>query len=203
MARPRKAPIMSLMKAPRPLLPSGPSLWDRRWVRALVSLLLMVHLAAVFVAPWAAPPSSPLVGNLWGFFRPYLQVMFLNHGYKFFAPDPGPSHLVRYELELVDGSRRDGIFPNLKEQQPRLLYHRHMMLAERLVVPPDMPFADVLIKSYANSYARHLLYQHQASRVRLLYRTHNLPMPQDVARGMKLDDPRLYQERPLITLQKD
>ena len=36
-------------------------------------------------------------------FRPYLEAAYLDHGYAFFAPDPGPSHLVRYELEFDDG----------------------------------------------------------------------------------------------------
>ena len=91
--------------------PASASMWTRPGVRIAASVLLGAHLMAVFVAPMAVPTSSPLVppstsplaGTFFRFFRPYLQAAFLNHGYKFFAPDPGPSHLVRYELTMADG----------------------------------------------------------------------------------------------------
>ncbi len=63
---------------------------------------------------------------------PYINALDLNHGYRFFAPDPGPSHLIRYHLHWSDGHGRDGVFPNLTEERPRLLYHRYFMLAEHL-----------------------------------------------------------------------
>lgn len=78
-----------------------------------------------------------------GWFRPYINAMYLNHGYAFFAPNPGPSHLVRYRIEFDDGREPiEGVFPDLKTQRPRLLYHRHFMLAESLYslyTPPEEP----------------------------------------------------------------
>lgn len=57
--------------------------------------------------------------------------MFLDHGYFFFAPNPGASHLVHYKVEFADGREPiEGRFPDLKQQQPRLKYHRHFMIAE-------------------------------------------------------------------------
>jgi hypothetical protein len=49
--------------------------------------------------------------------------MYLDHGYFFFAPNPGPSHLVGIRDQSV-------LFPDRKEQWPRLLYHRYFMLSE-------------------------------------------------------------------------
>lgn len=72
----------------------------------------------------------------------YGQFLYLDRGYAFFAPDPGPSHLLRVELREKDSnfagpdSRGTEIevrtYPSLGEQWPRLLYHRHFMLAEFL-----------------------------------------------------------------------
>ena len=62
--------------------------------------------------------------------RPYLQILSLDNGYRFFAPEPGPSHLVRYDVTLADGQQIGGVFPNLAEERPRLLYHRYFMLSE-------------------------------------------------------------------------
>jgi hypothetical protein len=168
-----------------------------RWY-PLASALIALHLLAVWVAPFSVPPSSPFAQMLATWFAPYLEAAFLNHGYKFFAPDPGPTHLVRYELELADGSKQTGTFPDLNRQWPRLLYHRHMMLSERLVGPPEATW----IEPYARSYARHLLDKHQARKVTLYLVTHLLPYPGQVQAGMKLDDPSLYQESQLLVLSE-
>jgi hypothetical protein len=102
-------------------------------VRALVSAFILFHMAAAFVAALvASPPVSELSSAVASVVRPYVNAADLNHGYRFFAPEPGPSHLVRYHLEFADGSKRDGQFPNLEEERPRLLYHRYFMLSEKL-----------------------------------------------------------------------
>jgi len=105
-------------------------LWSPR-VRGIVSAVLAFHVAAVFIAPWSGPPpASQLSQSVAGWIRPYLNAVNINHGYRFFAPNPGASHLVRYELLLRDGNVERGQFPNLEEHWPRLLYHRHFMVAE-------------------------------------------------------------------------
>lgn len=161
-------------------------------MRAIVSILLAFHVLAVFVAPWSVEPSSLLSSYFWRFYQPYLQAGFLNHGYRFFAPEPGPSHLVRYELDWNDGTQVEGIFPNLQQHRPRLLYHRHFMMSEFLnSAPPDSEWE----RAYAQSYANHLLNLHGADRVTLYLRRHLIVAPEDVLAGQQLDDPRLFEER--------
>lgn len=109
------------------------SYWLDWRVRALVSLLLLLHLAAVILPPMSME-GSPLMSRGWRWMQPYIEAAYLNHGYHFFAPQPGPSHLIRYELELPDGSRKEGTFPSRDDNWPRLLYHRHFMLTEFLNV---------------------------------------------------------------------
>lgn len=100
-------------------------------LKIVLSVVLGLHVLALVVCPWSIE-GSPIAQTLWRVYRPYVEVAFLNHGYHFFAPEPGPSHLVRYELELAGGKQLSGEIPNLAEEQPRLLYHRHFMLTEFL-----------------------------------------------------------------------
>ncbi len=118
-------------------------------VRWIVSGLVLFHLIAVFWAPFtfacraSADSSSPFADGLMPYLRPYIAMMYLDHGYFFFAPNPGSSYLVKYKVEYPDGREPvEGIFPNLKQQQPRLLYHRYFMVSTALnnsFAPADPP----------------------------------------------------------------
>jgi hypothetical protein len=112
------------------------------------SVLILLHLLAICLAPLAMSTRSvdgpsPIIAPLFRTFEPYIDATFLNHAYYFFAPNPGPSHIARYEFEFTDGrALKSGEFPNKKEHWPRLLYHRHFMLSETLYerfAPPDFP----------------------------------------------------------------
>lgn len=119
------------------------------WLKRLLSVLLALHVLAVFVPPLhfasrVGPGDlSPVADFLAAGLEPYYQAMYLDHGYFFFAPNPGPTHLVRYKVEFDDGREPvEGLFPELKTERPRLLYHRHFMMSEALnniFVPPDPP----------------------------------------------------------------
>lgn len=167
------------------------------WLRRAISLALLLHVLAVVIPPLAVEPASQLAGMAWQAFSPYIQAAFLDHGYRFFAPEPGPSHLIRYELTLADGSRQTGAFPNLEEHWPRLFYHRHFMLTEFINSLGD--FRPEVQKVYVESYARHLLKKHDATSITLHLKRHVFPDPTQVLEGMKLDDPSLYRERSLGT----
>ena len=167
--------------------PASPSFTLSPGVRAVASVLLALHLAAVVSAPLAGPNPSRLASAMFLLFRPYLEAAYLNHAYLFFVPEPGPGHLVRYELEMPDGTRREGQFPNRAEHRPRLLYHRHFMLSEKIGGPPDDRIA-----AWTRSYAEHLLARHGARRVTLYLRVHLLPDDELVRRGRSLDHPDSY-----------
>ena len=119
------------------------------WLKLAISALIAFHVTAVFVGPFAfacnsaGPDVSPFAEAVHRCFRPYMNALYLDHGYAFFAPDPGPAHLVDYRVEFDDGREPiTGRFPNLQTQRPRLLYHRHFMIAESYnnrFVPPDLP----------------------------------------------------------------
>jgi hypothetical protein len=188
------------MNTLEPTIVTSPA--PRRGVRAVVSILVALHVAAVFVGPWAMPPSSLFAGAVGSVFQPYLDALSLGNGYRFFAPEPGPSHLIRYEVTQNDGTLIEGYFPNRDEHWPRLLYHRYFMLSEfanTLSSNPDNKNAEV----YARGYAKHLASEHDAKRVKLFIRRHYVPRPEEVQKGRKLTDKILYEERPLVSYERD
>ena len=83
-----------------------------RLLRWAVSLWLVFHLAAIIIAPASVSPSSELVRSAWNVFRPYLQFLYLNHGYHFFAPEPSESTLLAFVAERDDGTVVRGRIPN-------------------------------------------------------------------------------------------
>jgi hypothetical protein len=209
MATPQPQPVRK--PTPKPVGDVG---WNPVW-RWFVSLLIVLHISAVFCAPWdlstspALPPGfQPPTDNLgrqippaldspvWQqpivpralhekFFRHYLNLLYLNHGYEFFAPDPNGSHLIRYQISDSGGREvAGGQFPDLSKQWPRLLYHRHMMLAAQT---GDMG------EESGRHYAQHLLNVNGGHSIRTEWIIHKLLSPQDVKNGVKLDAPQTYQ----------
>lgn len=172
--------------------PDGPGTCSA-WLRALLSGLITFHLIAVFVGPMASSiltavgrlpaemrPEQPPLPWIHNVLQPYLDVLYLNHGYGFFAPDPGPSHLIRYRLQYDDGRTERGQFPDTSIW-PRLRYHRHFMLAEQVSAESGQ------------AYARHLLKKHGAARVTVERVRHFLARPEEVLAGMALRDVSTYQ----------
>ncbi|MFM7070308.1 MAG: hypothetical protein ACKO38_00735 [Planctomycetota bacterium] len=184
-------------------LSTGKPRWSRR-LRWAASLLIVGHVAAVFIAPFtfASTPApgvsdgSPAAVAAMRWFHPYIEAMFLQHGYAFFAPDPGPSHLFRVRLEFADGRPSEELrFPDLRRQQPRLLYHRHFMLSERLwvghvpsVAPPGLTenieelmqwrrsreSYETYFHTLRDSYLRHLMHERSATKAVLAREEHRL-----------------------------
>ncbi len=169
-------------------------------VRVVVSVLLVWHLFAVFVAPLSVPPTSWLVMTIaqeppvqW-----YLDALYINHGYQFFAPDPGAGRLVRWEV--LDGQGRvieqqRGEFPNKKEHWPRLWYHRYFMLADQAGAGiEEERDPDLWKRKYLEAYARHILRESDGAAVRLRWIEHRPLDPKAAFDGAKLDDPSTYRQ---------
>ena len=156
-----------------------------------VSLALLAYLAAVIVPPLAGPPpASELATAALQPLRPLVGSLFLGHGYRFFAPNPGPGHSITWTMQMADGTIRQGSIPDRDADWPRLLYHRRFMIAEKIaafVPPPDAP-ADVLQQSrgewqpLVKDIAGQLLHRHGGSRVTLQMTEHYLPAPEEVTR---------------------
>jgi hypothetical protein len=199
-------------KKPATRRAAGDLPWHAVW-RCVVSLLVVLHLTAVFSAPWdlatfdALPPGyvpptdamgrpqpapspnsvlwqKPVVTRgLHRFFHHYLNLLYLNHGYEFFAPDPAGTHVIDFQVTPADGEVVKGRLPSLQQQWPRLLYHRHMMLAEQ---------TQLMGPQSGQHYADHLatLYGGPSS---MQLKMHLLLPPHRVADDTPLDAPSTFQ----------
>jgi hypothetical protein len=166
-----------------------------RFLRILLNGWIVFHVAAIVIAPAAVIPASDLVEAGWSLFQPYLQILDLNHGYHFFAPEPDDSTLLAFEAERADGTVEKGRIPN-RDIVPRLLYHRHFMLTEQM---KDAPAE--LQQEWVGSYAEHLGRKYGAVRVKLTGQIHHLPTMEMVREGMRLDDPSSYEDEDLGTFE--
>ena len=162
----------------------------------LVNVWLVWHLAAIFISPLSVDPAAPVVRQAWRITGPYAQLIYMNHGYHFFAPNPGGSTLLGYELEFEDGETQSGRLP-IKTIFPRLLYHRHFMLTEFLARIDQFP--ENLRNRLLRAYAEQLCRAHAAERVTLYKVYHEVPSMERVLAGGTLDDPDYYFEEPLGT----
>ena len=129
---------------------------QNRWLRLSLSLLVTVHLIAVVAPPLAFQARGPLglspsVNTLISLVQDYSQFLYMDRGYAFFAPDPGPSHLIQVAIASESGTQESGtiesgtieqMYPDRQAQWPRLLYHRHFMITEfleEIYQPPGPP----------------------------------------------------------------
>jgi hypothetical protein len=160
------------------------------WKRA-VSCWLAFHLAAVALYPASIlVPDRGLLATIRDtFFERYMEALYMVQGHRFFAPEPGPGMLVEYEVERADGSRLREVFPR-REIRPRLLYHRHFMLSERVQDVDDR-------HGWYWMYARHLAQAEGGVRVTLTRVVHLLATPDDILSGKQLEDEEFYVREPL------
>ncbi len=150
---------------------------------------------------------------LMGWISPYANATYLNHGYAFFAPDPGSSFLLRASMEFDDG--RETIhrtMPDLQVDWPRLRYHRHFMLSEHLnasfipaVPPPEVANnpAELAVwqrrramyEARRDAIVNHLQKKHGAARVRLRRVEHRLLDPFEFSQSNRsINDPDTFIE---------
>ena len=195
------------------------------WVKRLVSVALIYHLLALVVGPFTfstalgVGAAAPLAESTMSWFSRYshLDFAYLNHGYYFFAPDPGPSHLIEYQIIPQAGSSERPFVsrsPDLERQWPRLLYHRHFMLSEWLHnnfvpnQPPEAARSDPafmadwrvrrqLYERTKLSFENHLRKLHNAADVDVVRIEHRPPMLYEkLERELPLNDPSLYVSLP-------
>ena len=201
--------------------------------RLLTSLVVVWHLFAVFISPFAAfndPRVSPLLFNIASSpaVRWYSEPMYVAGGYQFFSPDPPRSgRLIRYSVTddrgevVIEGEFPNRSNPNHNPQWPRLWYHRHMMLADQMGEVPIYRSDDGLPNYEQNrdlslrGYARHLLRKHQGAVARVELVEHFALFIDDAWPPRRTEeaqrqeaplsptDPRLYQVLSTVTETAD
>ena len=153
---------------------------------AALSFWLAFHVFVVFISPAAMPPASPLLEDGYRLALPYNEALFLNHGYHYFAPDPGASTLIGWEIPRDGEAPAVGRFPDVAIR-PRLLYHRYFMLAENVWAFDEETQQDML-KAYARHFAEHF----GSHRISLSRISHEPSSIMRLQAGGMLDDPETF-----------
>jgi hypothetical protein len=175
-----------------PITNPPPSACQVRWRKWLVAIALNVwlcyHLFAIIICPASVAPATPIVQAGWSLASGYLQLLYLNHGFHFFAPDPTGSSLIRCELEFPDKTTRTVQYPN-RNIWPRLLYHRHFMLTEFLGNGPTelRPYVE-------RAMARQLCRATGAESANLFLLYHDTASVTDILAGKTLNEPASFTE---------
>lgn len=166
-------------------------------VRLFASAVILIYLLAVAIPPLAGPPpASELASVILQPFRPLVGVFSLSHGYRFFAPNPGPGHSIRWTIQTARGNTLKGVIPDAKTDWPRLLYHRRFMIPEKIaaLVPPPLAPAEIRREAtrdwqpFVEDIATHLLVKHEGQEVTLELVEHYLPDTFELKEGRAGDD---------------
>jgi hypothetical protein len=128
------------------------------WARCLVSIALLLHMAAIVAAALSAPPSSDLLRRIADRFAHYFELIDQGYSYRYYT-EPPPTAIIEARLRFADGREERIIRLPDRAQRPRLRYQRHLALAHHLFedfsasrAAPGGPAPS----RWAASYARHL-----------------------------------------------
>ncbi len=185
-----KPPVQRTKGAPADPAHDAPP-WPA-WLRIVLSIALVWHVFVMAACPFffstesqmgASELARTVVRN--PLVQCYADTLYLNSGYGFFGPEPPlTSGQISYVVYDEAGAEKaSGRFPDLKEQWPRLWYHRFMMLSDQASIPFEGFNPEQSHRITLNSFARHLLQAYGGSRVDLTHQDKLLLMPADVLAG--------------------
>ncbi len=147
--------------------------------RLVVSVLILLHFTGIATAVMSVPPGSPWIAQqTWSrVFQPYLEFMYLNNAYHFYAPEPGPASSLWFRMFYEDSSGKMWAHwlkvPDVDENGAHnytvaLEYQRMLALTENTVPSEPTPVPYVVSKLdgslvYADWYARRI--EHSANKI--------------------------------------
>lgn len=172
------------------------SSFGKRIAFVCVNAWLVWHVFAIAISPASMPPASPLLTDASTIARPYNQALFLNHGYHYFAPNPGSSSLLEFSTRPENDIPPMVRIPDPEDYFPRLRYHRFFMLSENV-----WAFGEEPQRQFIEAYARHFAKRLNSTTVDVTAVSHDpAPMSRIVAGG-DLVHPSSYFREPLATFE--
>ncbi|HZZ80555.1 MAG TPA: hypothetical protein VFE62_18775 [Gemmataceae bacterium] len=117
--------------------------------RLVLSFLFLLHFCGICTAALSAPPSPWIIQQTWvRIFRPYLEFMYLNNAYHFYAPEPGPSSYLWFRVIYTDENEMDHGWwwkiPEIDEKgrlghAVALEYQRYLAMTESIAPSDQLP----------------------------------------------------------------
>jgi hypothetical protein len=158
------------------------------WARAVATVVLLFHLAAVLAGALGVPPSSELERAIADGFSPYFDLMDLGYSYRFYA-EPPPTPVVTATIQYADGRPEETVrLPGRDVAGPRMRHQRQLALANALYT--DVQEARRRVREagqsrLARAYARHLCLTRPGCRtVTLHLEQHLIPDPTQVRQAL-------------------
>jgi hypothetical protein len=126
------------------------------WRRLAATGMILFHFGGILVAVTSVPPNTVWLSNYaWCYlYHPYLQFLYFNNAYHFYAPEPGPAFLLWFLVEYekdADGRHwrwvkvpeldHDGNYlrPQGGRLWPKVEYTRRLSLANYAGMPGTQP----------------------------------------------------------------
>jgi hypothetical protein len=154
----------------------------------VASVVLGFHIAAVLAGALAAAPASELQREAASLFAPYHQVFDQGYGYRYYAPEPGPTPVVTATVRFDDGRPEQHLRLPRRGTLPRLRYQRQLALANHLAADFEEArrvTGDGSRSAYARSYASHIAGSFpRCASVTLYVQSHLIPDPRKVAEAL-------------------
>ncbi|MCS7046765.1 MAG: hypothetical protein NZO58_10445 [Gemmataceae bacterium] len=73
--------------------------------RLTISGLILFHFGGITTAAFGQGYTPWLVGQIWTrIYRPYLEFLYMNNAYHFYAPEPGPPSYLWFYLQYLDAN---------------------------------------------------------------------------------------------------
>jgi hypothetical protein len=117
--------------------------------RIMLSVLFTIHFLGISSAVLSAPPSPWIVQQAWmRMFRPYLEFVYLNNAYHFYAPEPGPASYLWFRVIFETPEGKDqGLWykiPQLDangriEHRVALEYQRFLSITDSISAADPLP----------------------------------------------------------------
>ena len=171
------------------------------WARSVVSVMLVMHIAAVLSGAFAAAePASALERRIADVFFSYHQVIDQGYTYRYYAPEPGPTPVVTAKIHYSDGRPDEELRLPECGTWPRLRYQRQLALANHLnteFAQAKMVTGDGQNSHWGRSYARHIASSRPGAETVTLYlKMHLSPdlreVSQDSGSTINLDAEEFY-----------
>jgi hypothetical protein len=138
----------------------------------MLSVLITIHFLAISTAVLSAPPSPWIIQQTWmRVFRPYLEFVYLNNAYHFYAPEPGPASYLWFRIIYEAPNKREfGTWykvPDLDDQgriqhRVALEYQRLLSLTEAVSLADPLP-SESYFDQKTQRFEQHPLYKDRLS----------------------------------------
>jgi hypothetical protein len=165
------------------------------WAKAAVSAAVVVQAAAALTAALAWPPSSALETWVADRFAVYYQVLDQGYSYHYYAPEPGPTPVIKAAVHYDDGRKEREVRIPSRGLTPRLRYQRQLALATHLTeqyTGAKAMTGDGAENPVVRAFARHLAREHPGcASVTVSLQWHLIPnllsVRQALAEGRRID----------------